>query len=213
MRIDGAIFDVDGTLLDSMEIWETLGERYLCSLGIEPRENLKETFKNMSLKQAAEYYQSVYGVEKPTEEILDGVNALIEDFYFHVAELKPGIAELLQQLKMHGVKMCIATATERYLVEAALARCGVLAYFSEILTCGEVGSGKDEPIIYEMALAGLGTEKQYTYVFEDAIHAVETAKRAGFPVVGVYEKAEEDQESMKRLADYYVTDFRTWRME
>lgn len=207
MQIDGAIFDVDGTLLDSMEIWETLGERYLRTLGIQPRENLTETFKNMSLKQAAEYYRIHYEVKKSIEEIIDGINALIEKFYFDEAELKPGVEKFLKQLDRKHVKMCIATATDRYLVEAALANCGILNYFSGILTCGEVGTGKDEPEIYESALKLLGTNKAYTVVFEDAPYALETAKRAGFPVAGVYEKMQPDQKMIKKMSDYYVLNF------
>ena len=117
MKISGAIFDVDGTLLDSMSIWDTIGADYLRSIGYIPRENLNEIFKNMSLLQAAEYYRNEYGVS--------GVNAMLEQFYQYEAPLKPGAAELLARLRQNRVKLCIATATDRYLVEAALARCGL----------------------------------------------------------------------------------------
>ena len=79
--IAGAVFDVDGTLLDSMSIWDTVGADYLRSIGFEPKENLNEVFKNMSLDQAARYYQTEYGVTLSVEEITEGVNALLEDFY------------------------------------------------------------------------------------------------------------------------------------
>ena len=149
MRIRGAIFDVDGTLLDSMFIWDTIGEAYLRSIGYEPREDLNEVFKNMSLLQAARYYQTEYGVTLCVDEIMDGVNTMLERYYCFEAPLKPGAAELLAWLQKNGVKLCVTTATDRYLVEAALKRCGVLSYFGRIFTCGEVGRGKDEPHIFE----------------------------------------------------------------
>lgn len=116
MKISGAIFDVDGTLLDSMSIWDTIGADYLRSIGYIPRENLNEIFKNMSLLQAAEYYRNEYGVTLRVEEIMSGVNAMLEQFYQYEAPLKPGAAELLARLRQNRVKLCIATATDRYLV-------------------------------------------------------------------------------------------------
>lgn len=206
MKIQGAIFDVDGTLLDSMSIWDTIGADYLRSIGYEPRENLNEVFKNMSLLQAAEYYRREYGVTRSIEEIMDGVNAMLEHFYQYDAPLKPGVAELLERLRRKDVKLCIATATDRYLVEAALKRCGVLSYFDEIFTCNEVGHGKDEPIIFEAALRFLGTEKTKTVVFDDALYAIRTAKKAGFPVAAVYDSHEKAQAEIRALADLYLAD-------
>ena len=204
MRIRGAIFDVDGTLLDSMFIWDTIGELYLRSIGYQPKENLNETFKNMSLRQAARYYQTEYGVTLSIDQIMDGVNAMLERYYRFEVPLKPGVAELLERLRQSGVKLCIATATDRHLVEAALDRCGVLSCFGEIFTCNEVGHGKDEPDIFEEALRFLGTEKAETVVFDDALYAVRTAKEAGFPVAAVYDSHEKAQDQIRMLADVYL---------
>ena len=204
MRIRGAIFDVDGTLLDSMFIWDTIGEAYLRSIGYQPKENLNETFKNMSLHQAARYYQTEYGVTLSIDEIMDGVNAMLERYYRFEVPLKPGVAELLEWLRQDGVRLCIATATDRHLVEAALDRCGVLSCFGEIFTCNEVGHGKDEPDIFEAALRFLGTRKEETLVFDDALYAVRTAKEAGFPVVAVYDSHEKAQDQIRMLADVYL---------
>ena len=204
MKISGAIFDVDGTLLDSMSIWDTIGADYLRSIGYIPRENLNEIFKNMSLLQAAEYYRNEYGVTLRVEEIMSGVNAMLEQFYQYEAPLKPGAAELLARLRQNRVKLCIATATDRYLVEAALERCGVLSCFGAIFTCNEVGHGKDEPDIFEEALRFLGTEKAETVVFDDALYAVRTAKEAGFPVAAVYDSHEKAQDQIRMLADVYL---------
>ena len=204
MRIRGAIFDVDGTLLDSMFIWDTIGETYLRSIGYQPKENLNETFKNMSLHQAARYYQTEYGVTLSIDEIMDGVNAMLERYYRFEVPLKPGVAELLERLRQSGVKLCIATATDRHLVEAALDRCGVLSCFGEIFTCNEVGHGKDEPDIFETALRFLGTRREETLVFDDALYAVRTAKEAGFPVAAVYDSHEKEQDKVRLLADIYL---------
>ena len=206
MKISGAIFDVDGTLLDSMSIWDTIGADYLRSIGYIPRENLNEIFKNMSLLQAAEYYRNEYGVTLRVEEIMSGVNAMLEQFYQYEAPLKPGAAELLARLRQNRVKLCIATATDRYLVEAALKRCKALSYFGEIFTCNEVGHGKDEPDIFEAALRFLGTEKSETVVFDDALYAIKAAKEAGFPVAAVCDSHEKNQEEIRVLSDVYLKD-------
>ena len=206
MRIRGAIFDVDGTLLDSMFIWDTIGETYLRSIGYQPKENLNETFKNMSLRQAARYYQTEYGVTRSIDEIMDGVNAMLERYYRFEVPLKPGVAELLERLRQDGVRLCIATATDRHLVEAALDRCGVLSCFGEIFTCNEVGHGKDEPDIFEAALRSLGTRREETLVFDDALYAVRTAKEAGFPVAAVYDNHERSQAEVRARSDLYLED-------
>ena len=205
--IKGAIFDLDGTLLDSMFIWDTIGEDYLRSLGKEPHEDLKETFMTLTLEEAAEYYREHYGVTLSVKEIVDGVNAMVEQTYRTKVTLKPGISEYLAWLKENGVRMCVATVTDRYLVEETLDRLGVRHYFSEIYTCAEVGFGKDKPIIYQKALEHLGTAKDETYVFEDLPFALNTAKTDGFPTVGVYDRHEAHQDELKELADYYIFDF------
>ena len=202
--IKGAIFDFDGTLVDSMFIWDNIGEEYLRSLGKEPHEDLKETFMTLTLEEAAEYYREHYGVPLSVKEIVDGVNAMVEQTYRTKVTLKPGIAEYFAWLKGNGVRMCVATVTDRYLVEETLERLGVRHYFSEIFTCAEVGFGKDKPIIYQKALDHLGTEKRDTYVFEDLPFALNTAKTDGFPTVGVYDRHEVHQDELKELADYYI---------
>lgn len=207
MKITGAIFDLDGTLLDSMFIWDNVGEQYLLSLGIRSKKNINEILKNMSLAQGAAYIQRAYGVEKTREEIMAGVNAIVEHFYTAEVQLKDGAAEFVRYLAENGVKMCIATATDEYLVEAALDRLGIRKYFSDIFTCNGVGHGKDEPHIYEAACRRLGTSKENTLVFEDAVYAIQTAKAAGFPVAGVCDAAEENQEKMQMICDFYITDF------
>lgn len=205
--IRGAIFDVDGTLLDSLSIWDTVAEDYLRSLGIEPRENLAETFKTFSLEQSAEYCRSVYGVKQSVKEIMDGIDAMMETFYRQTAPLKPGAAEFLRALAQNGVKMAVATATDRYLIEAALTRCGVRAYFLDLFTCTSVGKSKNEPDIYRAAREALGTKKEDTWVFEDAYHAAKTAADDGFPVAALFDASEDEQDALKKTAKLYLRSF------
>lgn len=207
MKIDGAIFDMDGTLLDSMFIWDTAGEQYLRSRGIEPGENVDEILKGMSLYQAARYCQTEFGLTDSTDAIIDGVNDMIQHFYTDEVLPKTGVPQFLAELKKRQVKMCVATATDRYLVEAALTRTGLLSYFGEIFTCGIVGHGKDEPDIYHAAHRFLQTPKPNTWVFEDALYAVRTAKRAGYRVVGVFDRSEGHADEIRALADLYIRSF------
>ena len=204
MLVEGVIFDLDGTLLDSMSVWNTVGDQYIRSQGIIPHEDLSETFKTMSLQQAAEYYQTVYGLKKSMEEIVAGIDKILEHFYREKVQLKEGMREILEYFANENVKMCIATANDKCLVENALQRLEIREYFTDILTCEEVGVGKESPIIYEKALECMNTKKENTVVFEDAIHAIKTVKENGFTVVGVYEESEPDQETVKRISDYYI---------
>lgn len=208
--IQGAIFDVDGTLLDSMAVWANVGTEYLRSLGYEPREDLNETFKSMSLFQSARYCQSAYNMTLSIDEIIAGVNSRIERFYREEAALKPGAAEFLRRLREKGVGMCVATATDRPLVEAALERCGVLRYFSDIFTCFSVGHGKDEPVIYRAAAERLGAVPAKTVVFEDALYAARTAKRDHFVTAAVCDPYETCQAELRSTADIYITDYTDW---
>ena len=205
--LKGAIFDFDGTLFDSMFVWETAGEIYLSSLGINTKENLKNSLKSMSLVQSAIYIAEKYNLKLDTQEIMDGINKTVENFYFYTVQPKQGVIELLELLKSMNVKMCIATATDRYQVEAALKRCDMDKYFSEIFTCTEVGFGKDEPIIFQKAMEYLGTTKADTIVFEDAYHAAKTAKADGFITVAVFDSHETKQAELLSISDCFIENF------
>ena len=205
--IKGAIFDLDGTILDSMFIWDTIGEDYLRSLGKEPKENLAEVFKTFTLTQAAEYYRNNYGIKLSTQEIVEGINNMVAEIYRTKVVLKAGVSNFLKRLQSANVKMCIATVTDRTITEEVLKRLGVYEYFSEIFTCAEVGYNKESPEIYRQALKHFKTAKTETVVFEDTLHAIKTAKEDGFKVAAVYDEHEPLQEEIKKISDYYITDF------
>lgn len=205
--IRGMIFDFDGTLMDSMFIWETAGEVYLRSIGKEPQEDLQKVLKPMSLLQSAAYIKERYDIPLSDTEIMNGINGTVEGFYFHDVAPKSGVAEWLEELSAKNIKMCIATATDRYQVEAALTRCGMRHYFSEIFTCTEVGSGKDQPTIFRMAMEHLGTDRNSTVVVEDAFHAIQTAQSDGFMTVAIYDSHESRQAELRDMADVYLPDY------
>jgi len=205
--IQGIIFDFDGTLFDSMFVWDTAGEVYLRSIGKEPEANLQKVLKPMSLLQSAEYIREKYHIPLSVEDIMDGVNRTVEGFYFHTVEPKPGVIDFLEELHRRNIEMCIATATDRYQVEAALQRCGMQHFFSEIFTCTEVGSGKDSPDIFRKSMEHLQTDRSTTAVVEDAYHAAHTAKQDGFLVVAVYDSHESRQQELLHLADVYISDY------
>ena len=205
--IQGVIFDFDGTLFDSMFIWDTAGEVYLRSIGKEPEADLQKFLKPMSLLQSAQYIREKYDIPLSVEEIMDGVNRTVEGFYFHSTQPKPGVIDFLEELHRRNIKMCIATATDRYQVEAALQRCKMRHFFSEIFTCTEVGSGKDRPDIFRKAMEHLQTDRSNTAVVEDAYHAAFTAKQDGFMVVGVYDSHESRQQELLQIADVFLPDY------
>ena len=214
MKFEGAIFDLDGTLLDSMPIWRNLGKEYLRSKGISKTpENLNEILKPMSLMQSAQYFKAEFNINESQEEIIVGINALINRQYCKEVPLKPFVKPFLQKLQSAGVKMCVATALDKFLSIAALERLGIDHYFSSILTCTELGLGKDNPEFFIKAQESLGTPVDKTIIFEDSLHAVMNAKRAGLFVVGVYdESANEDIDKIKNYSDLYLYSFDEWEM-
>lgn len=207
MKIKCAIFDFDGTLFDSMFLWEDVGEIYLRSLGKVPRESLREEVRTLSLYQAACYLQREYDLALSADEIMAGINRTIEHFYLNEILPKPGVIEFLKKLRQMGVFIGIATASERYQIEAALKRCEMEGLIDKIFTCSEIGYGKDEPFIFSKTMEALGADRSTSIVFEDAIHAVQTSKKDGFVTVAVFDDSEKQQRELQELADFYLEDF------
>lgn len=209
--ITGAIFDLDGTLLDSNAIWDTVGSRYLLAQGITPEADLDALFQTFSIQQAASHYITHYGLNQSIKTIIDGVNAMIDQDYAHTLTTKAGVPQALSLMAQAGIAMTIATATDRYMVEAALAHNGIDHYFTDIITCTEVGAGKDSPLIYRRALQVMGTAKETTLVFEDAPFAMTTAQADGFRIVGVADDAwPHSQDAIVAMAEDYITDYTHW---
>ena len=210
MNIKSAIFDMDGTLTDSMHVWRNLGNLYLESKGIVPEPELQEKVLTLTMMEAAEYMKQRYGLQVEPEQIVKEVYQLIEGFYRTEVQEKPGVRRILEELQQEGIPMCVASATDTYLVEYALAHTGLRSYFQKIYCCREVGEGKTTDKIYQVARESLGTSVEETWIFEDALYAARTAKRSGFPLVAIFDTTEEGQEELREIADIYLESYEQW---
>lgn len=216
MRIDfrGAVFDADGVLLDSMVIWRDTGERYLRGLGLEPEEGLAARLWPLSFEQGCEYLKEHYALEESAREIRDGIFRMIEAFYRNEVQLKLGVREFLARLKAEGIPMTIATAGDRELLTAALKRNHINEYFSAIFTCGELSTDKHHPEIFTTCADFMGLAPENVAVFEDSLYCLETAKRAGFIVIGIEDKySSHNKESIIEISDCYIADWREIEIE
>ena len=200
--IRGAIFDVDGTLLDSMKIWDQAGARYLESLGKEPEQGLNKILFSLSLADGAAYLKKAYDLVQTEEEIHQGVLDVVDAFYRDEAQAKAGVRELLAALSAKGVAMTVATSSDKRQIRTALERLDLAKYFQELFTCGEVGGSKNEPEIFYRAAALMGTTPEDTCVVEDGLYAVRTANNAGYYTIGVYDaSSHDDWQDLQKEAD------------
>ena len=185
-----AIFDMDGTLIDSMVFWKNLATEYLTSKGIlQIPADILEQIKPMTMSESAALFRREFGL---TGDVEAQMNEMMEDHYRNDIPLKPGVWEYLENLHRQGVRMCVASATAEHLMESCLTRLGVRQYFEFLLSCETVGAGKRSPLVYQESARRLGTVPGEIAVYEDALYAVQTAKAAGFHVVGVYDDSAAD---------------------
>jgi len=206
-KIKYAIFDLDGTLTDSMHIWDTCGGAYLMMRGITPHAG--ETFRTRGYREGITYMIEEYNLPLTYDELMAELLKILEYYYFNIAEIKPGVKEFLEAMKNKDVKMCVISATNQYLVEAAMKRNGIYDYFDRVYSTVDTGYQKTEPLIFNMARDFLGAEKnEEVYVFEDALYSMKTAKSAGYKVIAVADySAEVDRKEIKELADHFITDY------
>lgn len=176
------IFDVDGTILDSMEVWNTLASRYVQSLGMIPQNNLDEIVSNMSLEQSATYLKKHYGINKSEEQIISEVLNLISDFYKYEVKLMPGFKDFISHYDSVNV---IGTSCDEELVKIALNRLGVLNNFEDIITCSKVNKSKDDPNFYLACAQVLKQRPEDIAVFEDADYCIDVARKIGFKVIKI----------------------------
>ena len=207
MNITGAIFDFDGTVFDSMHIWKGVKFQFFDRIGLVLNEEQREEFKKLFLLDAIELAKTRFDLKMTDKELFEEFFRLIKEKYLADTKPKNDIIEFLEKLKAKGVKMGIATATGEPALIAVLEKFNMLHYFEEIYSTYTVGASKTEPKVYDVVLNELGTEKETTWVFEDALYAAKTAKKAGYNVVGIYDKSEPEQEELKDLVDIYIHNY------
>ena len=208
MEIKGVIFDLDGTLLDSMWYWDRFREEFLAERGKQLMPDFRDKYYIYSNAASAEMIVNDYGLSETTEQVISGMMDTAARFYRDRVQPKPFALEFMDDLKNAGVKMALATATEHMLVDIAVERFRLDRYLSDIVTCTDVNASKTEPAVYLRALKAVGSPVENTAVFEDALIAAGTAKRAGFYTVGIYDgTAAANEQAMRDLCDEYVYDF------
>ena len=208
MKIKAAIFDMDGTLVDSLMLWEvfwsTIGEKYLNDKNFRPNPQDDKAVRTLTLKDAMELVHKNYNFGDSGEELFNLTNDILLDFYANKVELKAGVREFLDCCKDNGVKMCIASATEPELVKVAIKHCDIEKYFLKVFSCSDLGVGKDKPDVYLLASEFLGEKTEETWVFEDSVVAIETATKIGMPTVAIYDRFNYGQERMKEISTQYI---------
>lgn len=186
--INGIIFDADGTLLDSMGFWTSTIYDIALMGGLEEiPDGLIDILNPMSMYEGAVYLRDHYGVKKPIDEMIAEENKRVLEFYTTRVTLLPRMEELTRTLYEAGVPLAVATATDRPLIEQALCCTGLIERFGAIVSCTDVGFGKDSPQVFLRACELIGTRPENTLVVDDSPMAIETAKRACFPTVFVCE--------------------------
>lgn len=188
-RIKGVILDLDGTLLDSMQLWHEIDIQFLTENGIEPPEGISDIVSKMSIAEWADYFIREFRMPHTPEQVIRRIEELAYDAYANTIPLKPYVREFLNHWNAQKIPMGVATATYRSSAYAALERLNIAEDMQFILTSEEIPAGKTRPDIFLEAARLLGTRPEETLVVEDSLHCVETAADAGFLTAGVYDSA------------------------
>jgi len=208
MNFKAAIFDLDGTLFDSMWVWKQIDLDFLAKRGIAVPPDYMLAVAHLGAYQTAVYTAERFGFKERPEELIAEWTEMAIGFYKDKVGLKHGAYEYLERLYKNGVKLAVATANDKALYEPALVHTGIADFFSAVVNVDEVERKKGFPDIYLLAAERLGVEAAESVVFEDIYLGIKGAKNGGFKAVGVYdETSAEDSEKIKALADFYITDY------
>lgn len=206
--IKGAIFDLDGTLIDSMWVWEKIDYDFLSKRNLTFPDDLRVNIEHLSFVEVAKYFKHRFNLNENIEDIMQEWNNMAYSEYSTNVLLKPHAREFLLALKSMNIRTAIATSNSRLLMNAALKNNGIADMFDAITTLDEAGKVKNSPEIYLLSAKRLNVQPSECIVFEDILPAVKGAKAAGMKVIGVHDSYSEFQkEDIVRTADKYISDF------
>lgn len=206
--IEAVIFDLDGTMVDSMWMWADIDKQYLAGFGIKVPEGLEEAIAGISVTQTAVYFQKTFKIKDSVEKIIQDWNDMAYEKYSHETPLKPGIIRFLTSLKTRGIRCAIATSNTRRLTDAVLNAHDLRGYFDVILTGEDIHKGKPDPDVYLEAARLLNVSTQKCLVFEDIPLGIMAAKRAGMRCCAVEDAYSAPEREIKRqLADDYIESY------
>ena len=206
--IKAVIFDLDGSLVDSMWIWKDIDIEYLGRFGIEIPDGLQKDIEGKSFSETAVYFKERFQIPDSLEQMKEDWNQMAWDKYVHEVMLKPGAGDFLNYCIGHGIKLGIATSNSRALVEAVADARGFGKKFDCIMTACEVEKGKPSPDIYLAVADRLGVDPVQCLVFEDITAGIMAGKNAGMRVCAVEDTYSLHQTGdKKKLADYYIRDY------
>ena len=207
--IDACIFDMDGTLIDSIHVWHDIDIEFMGRFNLDADlEEYQKNLSGLSFKQVAEYTHDNYPIPMSVEEIMDEWNRMAEHKYAYEIQFKPGAEAFLGKLKSRGLKLGVATSNCRNLVDKLIPRLGIDRFLSVVVTGDDISHGKPEPDIYLKAAGMLDTDPSRCLVFEDVIPGVEAGKRAGMRVCAVYDEASAPYaDTIKSGSDYYLESY------
>ncbi|MBO4686994.1 MAG: HAD family phosphatase [Clostridiales bacterium] len=205
-----AIFDLDGTLLDSMWVWKKIDAEFLERRGHQVTQDYTDAIKAMGWEEGARYTIERYGLSETIQQVIDAWFDMSEEYYRSHIPMKPGAREYLSLLHEQGVPMAIATSMEpQKNIEVVLRANGIYDFFQNITMNSEVTRGKGFPDIYLLAASRLGTDPSDCAVFEDILAAIRGASSGGFQTVGIYDDISEGEwPAIQKEATLAV---RSWR--
>ncbi len=186
--IKGAIFDCDGTLLDSLDAWRGLEGVLARQAGVQVKPEERKLFSTFTIPEVAHYFHVNYGLGASDGEVVGFIDEYMMAYY-RSASLLPGASQLLESCAAAGVPMCVVSSSCAKYLEAGLSSSGVRGFFQAVVSVEDLGTTKREPTAFDHARELLGTERGCTWGFEDSLYAMDTLRNAGFPVLGLYSDA------------------------